>query len=186
MKVLRTEIPGVLVVEPVVHRDARGFFLETWHEDRYREHGIDAHFVQDNHSRSARGTLRGLHAQQPRPQGKLLRVVEGEIWDVVVDARLGSPAFAHHAAVVLSAENFRQVYVPPGVLHGFCVTSEVAQVEYKCTELYDPAAEFSVRWDDPELGIEWPLADPVLSEKDRQAPLLREVRDRLIGFIGPR
>jgi dTDP-4-dehydrorhamnose 3,5-epimerase len=186
MKVLRTEIPGVLVVEPVVHRDARGFFLETWQEDRYREHGIDAHFVQDNHSRSARGTLRGLHAQQPRPQGKLLRVVEGEIWDVVVDARLGSPAFAHHAAVVLSAENFRQVYVPPGVLHGFCVTSEVAQVEYKCTELYDPAAEFSVRWDDPELGIEWPLADPVLSEKDRQAPLLREVRDRLIGFIGPR
>ena len=186
MKVLRTEIPGVLVVEPVVHRDARGFFLETWHEERYREHGIDAHFVQDNHSRSARGTLRGLHAQQPRPQGKLLRVVEGEIWDVVVDARLGSPAFAHHAAVVLSAENFRQVYVPPGVLHGFCVTSEVAQVEYKCTELYDPAAEFSVRWDDPELAIEWPLADPVLSEKDRDAPRLREVRDRLIAFAGAR
>ena len=182
MKVLRTEIPGVLVIEPIVHRDARGFFLETWHEERYREQGIDEHFVQDNHSRSTRGTLRGLHAQQPRPQGKLLRVVEGEIWDVVVDARLGSPAFAHHAAVVLSAENFRQIYAPPGVLHGFCVTSEFAQVEYKCTELYDPAAEFSVRWDDPELGIEWPLADPVLSEKDRHAPLLREVRERLIPF----
>jgi dTDP-4-dehydrorhamnose 3,5-epimerase len=184
MKVLRTEIPGVLVVEPVVHRDARGFFLETWHEDRYREHGIDAHFVQDNHSRAARGTLRGLPAQQPRPQGKLLRVVEGEIWDVAVDARLGSPAFGRFVAVVLSAESFRQVYVPPGVLHGFCVTSEVAQVEYKCTEVYDPKAEFGVRWDDPELAIPWPIADPVLSEKDRRAPLLRDVRDRLIAFAG--
>jgi dTDP-4-dehydrorhamnose 3,5-epimerase len=182
MKVLPTEIPGVLVVEPTVHRDARGFFLETWHTERYREHGIDARFVQDNHSRSARGTLRGLHAQQPRPQGKLLRVVEGEVWDVAVDARLGSPAFARHVAVVLSAENFRQVYVPPGVLHGFCVTSEAAQVEYKCTEPYDPRAEFSVRWNDPELAIPWPIAEPLLSEKDRCAPLLREVRERLIAF----
>ena len=182
MKVLHTEIPGLLVVEPSVHRDARGFFLETWHEARYREHGIDARFVQDNHSRSGRGTLRGLHAQQPRPQGKLLRVVEGEIWDVAVDARLGSPAFGRFVAVVLSAESFRQVWVPPGVLHGFCVTSEVAQVEYKCTEVYDPKAEFGVRWDDPELAIPWPITDPVLSEKDRRAPLLREVRDRLIAF----
>jgi len=186
MKVLRTEIPGVLVIEPVVHRDARGFFLETWHEARYREHGIEARFVQDNHSRSGRGTLRGLHAQQPRPQGKLLRAVEGEIWDVAVDARLGSPAFGRHVAVSLSAESFRQVYVPPGVLHGFCVISEFAQVEYKCTELYEPRAEFSVRWDDPELAIPWPIADPVLSEKDRRAPLLREVRERLIPFAGPR
>ena len=186
MRVIATEIPGVLVVEPTVHRDARGFFLETWHEARYREHGIDARFVQDNHSRSARGTLRGLHAQQPRPQGKLLRVIEGEIWDVVVDARLGSPTFGRHMAVALAAENFRQIWVPPGVLHGFCVTSEAAQVEYKCSEAYDPKAEFSVRWDDPELAIPWPIADPVLSERDRQAPLLREVRDRLIAFTGPR
>jgi dTDP-4-dehydrorhamnose 3,5-epimerase len=182
MQVLRTEIPGVLVVEPRVHRDARGFFLETWHEARYREHGIDGRFVQDNHSRSGRGTLRGLHAQQPRPQGKLLRVVEGEIWDVAVDARLGSPSFGRCVGVVLSAENFRQFWLPPGVLHGFCVTSEVAQVEYKCTELYDPQAELGVRWNDPELAIPWPIADPVLSEKDRNAPLLREVRHRLIAF----
>ena len=182
MRVIATELPGVLVVEPTVHRDARGFFLETWHEARYREHGIAARFVQDNHSRSARGTLRGLHAQQPSPQGKLLRVVEGEVWDVSVDARLGSPAFGRHIAVVLSAENFRQVYVPPGVLHGFCVTSEAAQVEYKCTEPYDARAEFSVRWNDPELAIPWPIAEPLLSEKDRRAPLLREVRERLIAF----
>ena len=182
LRFVRTEIPGVLVVEPVVHRDPRGFFLETWHAERYREHGIDARFVQDNHSRSARGTLRGLHAQQPRPQGKLLRVVEGEVWDVAVDARLGSPAFGRHVGVVLSAQNFRQVYVPPGVLHGFCVTSEAAQVEYKCTEPYDPRAEFSVRWNDPELAIPWPIAEPLLSEKDRHAPFLSEVRERLIAF----
>ena len=182
LRFARTEIPGVVVVEPVVHRDARGFFLETWHAERYREHGIDARFVQDNHSRSARGTLRGLHAQQPKPQGKLLRVVEGEVWDVAVDARLGSPAFGCYVAVVLSAENFRQVYVPPGVLHGFCVTSEAAQIEYKCTQAYDPRAEFCVRWNDPELAIPWPIAEPLLSEKDRRAPLLREVRERLIPF----
>ena len=182
MRVLATEIPGVLVVEPTVHRDTRGFFLETWHEARYREHGIVARFVQDNHSRSTRGALRGLHAQEPNPQGKLLRVVEGEVWDVAVEARLGSPAFGRHVAVVLSAENFRQMWLPPGVLHGFCVTSEVAQVEYKCTEPYDPRAEFSVRWNDPELAIPWPIADPVLSEKDRRAPLLREVRDRLVAY----
>ena len=186
MKVLPTEIPGVLVVEPTVHRDARGFFLETWNAERYREHGIDARFVQDNHSRSARGTLRGLHAQQPRAQGKLLRVVEGEVWDVAVEARLGSPAFGRFVAVVLTAENFRQVYVPPGVLHGFCVTSEAAQVEYKCTEFHDLGAEFGVRWDDPELAIPWPIVEPVLSEKDRHAPRLREVRDRLIAFAGAR
>jgi dTDP-4-dehydrorhamnose 3,5-epimerase len=184
MKLLRTEIPGVLVIEPQVHHDARGFFVETFHEARYREHGLDARFVQDNHSRSARGTLRGLHAQQPNPQGKLLRAVEGEIWDVAVDARTGSPTFGRHVAIVLSAESFRQVYVPPGVLHGFCVTSEFAQVEYKCTQPYDPHAEFSVRWDDPELAIPWPIADPILSEKDRRAPLLREVRERLIAFEG--
>ena len=182
MKVQGTGIPGVLVIEPTVHRDARGFFLETWHAERYREHGVDAVFVQDNHSRSARGTLRGLHAQQPRPQGKLLRVVEGEIWDVAVDARTGSPAFGRHVAMALSAASFRQVYLPPGVLHGFCVQSEFAQVEYKCTQPYDAQAEFSVRWNDPELAIPWPIADPVLSEKDRRAPLLREVRARLIPF----
>ena len=182
MGFLATAIPGVVVIEPGVHRDARGFFVETYHEPRYREHGIHARFVQDNHSLSRRGTLRGLHGQSPKPQGKLVRVIEGEIWDVAVDVRLGSPRFGSHVATVLSAENFRQVYVPPGVLHGFCVTSEVAQVEYKCTEVYAPEADFCVRWNDPELAIPWPIADPVLSEKDARAPLLREVRDRLIPF----
>ena len=122
MRFLPTEIPGMIVVEPAVHRDARGFFLESYHEPRYREHGITPAFVQDNHSCSARGTLRGLHGQSPNPQGKLVRVIEGEIWDVAVDLRLGSPRFGHHVAALLSADNFRQVYVPPGVLHGFCVT----------------------------------------------------------------
>jgi len=184
MRFLPTELPGVIVIEPAVHRDARGFFVETYHGPRYREHGIPLSFVQDNHSLSRRGTLRGLHGQSPRPQGKLVRVIEGEIWDVAVDVRLGSPRFGRHVAAVLSAENFRQVYVPPGVLHGFCVTSEAAQVEYKCTEVYDPRADFSVRWNDPELAIPWPIAEPVLSEKDARAPWLREVRDRLILFEG--
>ena len=186
MRFVATELPGVIVVEPTVHRDARGFFLEAYHEPRYRENGIALPFVQDNHSSSRRGTLRGLHGQSPHPQGKLVRVIEGEIWDVAVDVRTGSPRFGQHASAVLSAENFRQIYVPPGVIHGFCVLSEVAQVEYKCTEVYDPKADFGVRWNDPELAVPWPIAEPVLSEKDARAPLLRDVRDRLIPFLpGP-
>ena len=184
MKFLPTELPGVIVIEPLVHRDARGFFIESYHGPRYREHGIALPFVQDNHSKSRRGTLRGLHGQSPKPQGKLVRVIEGEIWDVAVDVRLGSPRFGSHVSTVLSAENFRQIYVPPGVLHGFCVTSEVAQVEYKVTSVYDPSCDFGVRWNDPELAVPWPIADPVLSEKDALAPLLRDVRDRLIPYEG--
>src|SRR5262245_40038048 len=183
MGFLPTEIPGLIVIEPVVHRDARGFFVEPYHETRYRAHGIPP-FVQDNHSLSRRGTLRGLHGQSPKPQGKLVRVIEGEIWDVAVDLRLGSPRFGSHVAAVLSAGNFRQVYVPPGVLHGFCVTSEVAQAEYTSTEVSGPEADFSLRWSDPELAIPWPIAEPVLSEKDACAPLLRELRDRLIAYEG--
>ncbi len=182
MRFLETEIPGVVVVEPLVHRDGRGFFLETYHEPHYREHGIPELFVQDNHSRSSEGILRGLHAQSPNAQGKLVRCVEGSIWDVAVDVRLGSPAFGRHVATELSAENFRQLYVPPGLLHGFCVTSEAAQVEYKCTAVYDPAADFSVRWNDPELALPWPVAAPILSDKDRDAPLLHDVRDRLLEY----
>ena len=186
MRFLATGLPGVIVVEPTVHRDPRGFFVETYHEPRYREHGIVGPFVQDNHSFSRRGTLRGLHGQSPHPQGKLVRVIEGEIWDVAVDVRIGSPCFGQHASALLSAENFRQIYVPPGVIHGFCVLSLVAQVEYKCTEVYDPKADFGVRWNDPELAVPWPIAEPVLSEKDARAPLLRDVRDRLIPFLpGP-
>ena len=182
MRFLETKIPGVVVIEPLVHQDGRGFFLETYHEPRYREQGIPVRFVQDNHSRSVGGTLRGLHAQSPNAQGKLIRCIEGSIWDVAVDVRLGSPVFGQHVATELSAENFRQLYVPPGLLHGFCVTSEVTQVEYKCTAVYDPAADFSVRWNDPELAIPWPIADPILSDKDRDAPFLRDVWDRLLEY----
>ncbi len=140
MKFEATRLPGVILIEPVVHGDERGFFFEFYHADRYRENGIDAVFVQDNHSRSSRGILRGLHGQNPNAQGKLVRAIEGEIWDVVVDTRLGSPTYGEHVGVSLSAENHRQIFVPPGLVHGFCVTSESAQVEYKCTDVYHPEA----------------------------------------------
>ena len=182
LRFVPTPILGVIVVEPAVHSDDRGFFLETYHAQKYREGGIREVFVQDNHSRSTRGTLRGLHGQFPHPQGKLVRVVEGSVFDVAVDARIGSPSYGRHFAAELSAGNFRQLYAPPGILHGFCVTSEVAQFEYKCTDIYHPEAEFSVAWDDPDLGIEWPVREPILSAKDRDAPRLREVRDRLSAY----
>ena len=179
MRVEVSALPGVLIVEPDVHADGRGFFLETYHGDRYREHGIDGPFVQDNHSRSVAGTLRGLHLQLQRPQGKLIRVIEGEIFDVAVDLRRGSPCFGRWVGVTLSADNFKQCYVPPGFAHGFCVISEVAQVEYKCTDLYDPASEVGVMWNDPALGIEWPLSVPLLSNRDRQHSALADLMDRL-------
>ncbi len=184
LKFIETELPGVVLVEPQVHGDERGFFLETYHEQKYREGGIRERFVQDNQSRSSRGILRGLHGQSPDSQGKLVRVIEGAIFDVAVDVRLGSPTFGKFVAEELSAENFRQIYVPPGMVHGFVVTSEVAQVEYKCSGFYRPEQEFSVRWDDPELAIPWPISDPVVSEKDRKAPRLRDVGDRLLDFRG--
>ena len=172
-------LPGVLLVEPLVHGDARGFFLETYHAEKYRAAGLGAVFVQDNHSRSAAGTLRGLHAQLARPQGKLVRCVEGEIYDVAVDVRRGSPSFGRWVGERLSAENFRQLYVPPGYAHGFCVTAGPAQVEYKCTAAYDPADEIVIAWDDPEIGIDWPAAEPLLSPRDASAPRLAGVLDRL-------
>jgi dTDP-4-dehydrorhamnose 3,5-epimerase len=178
-----TVIPGVVVVEPEIHRDERGFLLESYQAVRYREGGIAEHFVQDNHSRSAQGTLRGLHAQNPHPQGKLVRVIEGEVFDVAVDARRGSPAYGRYVGVVLSAENFRQLYVPPGLLHGFLVTSEFAQVEYKCTDFYHPEGDLSVAWNDPDLAIPWPTESPILSRKDASAPRLRDVQDRLIDYL---
>ena len=162
-----------------MHRDARGFFLETYHRDKYAAGGITAAFVQDNHSRSVRGTLRGLHAQLARPQGKLIRVVEGEIHDVALDIRRGSPTFGRTVGVRLSGEDFRQLWIPPGFAHGFCVLSEVAHVEYKCTELYDPADEISILWNDPDLGIDWPIRDPIVSAKDSRAPRLRDVAPRI-------
>jgi dTDP-4-dehydrorhamnose 3,5-epimerase len=179
MRVTETSLPGVLLIEPVVHRDGRGFFIETYHADRYREHGIAAPFVQDNHSRSIQGTLRGLHLQVQRPQGKLIHVIEGEIFDVAVDVRRGSSAFGRWVSVNLSADNFRQVYVPPGFAHGFCVISPIAQVEYKCTEVYDPASEIGIAWNDSAIGIAWPTREPRLSARDSTHPTLAELHDRL-------
>lgn len=179
MRFLPTDLPGVLIIEPDVFRDDRGFFLETFHARKYREAGVTCEFVQDNHSRSSRNTLRGLHAQLRKPQGKLIRVVEGEIFDVAVDIRPGSNTFGAWVSEVLSARSFRQLYVPPGFAHGFCVLSEAAQVEYKCSELYDPADEIGVRWD--TAGISWPLKQPILSQKDAALPGLEEVRRSLEG-----
>lgn len=179
MRFVPTELPGVLVIEPEVHQDARGFFLETYHVEKYRAGGIEGPFVQDNHSRSVRGTLRGLHLQVRRPQGKLIRVIEGEIYDVAVDVRRNSPTFGSWVGVTLSASNFKQCYVPRGFAHGFCVVSEDAQVEYKCTDLYDPDGEIGIAWNDPTLGIIWPVAEPILSDRDRRHPLLMEVLPEL-------
>jgi len=174
MKLLPTTIPDVVLVEPRVHRDARGFFLETYHTTRYAAAGIPETFVQDNQSHSCRATLRGLHAQGEHPQGKLVRVIRGEIFDVAVDIRRGSPTFARFVGALLSAENFRQLFVPPGFAHGFVVLSDEAEVVYKCTDLYHPGDEIGIAWDDPELGISWPVEEPFLSAKDRAAPRLRD------------
>ncbi|HKC50824.1 MAG TPA: dTDP-4-dehydrorhamnose 3,5-epimerase [Myxococcota bacterium] len=174
-----TAIPDVIRIEPRIFRDARGFFLESYHEARFSEGGVRARFVQDNHSRSARGTLRGLHMQLAFAQGKLVRCVAGEVFDVAVDVRRGSGTFGQWVGETLSAENFRQLWVPPGFLHGFCVTSETAEIEYKCTEPYHPEDELGVAWNDPDLGIRWPIATPLLSAKDATLPRLREVEARL-------
>ena len=179
MKIAPTPtLPDVLVIEPRVHRDDRGFFVETYHAQRYRDAGIDAVFVQDNHSRSVRDTLRGLHWQvAPHPQAKLVRVVEGEILDVAVDVREGSPTFGHWAAVTLSSQNFRQLFVPIGFAHGFLVLSETADIEYKCSDIYDPAAERGLMWDDPAIAIAWPVTSPILSARDRAHPPLAALRE---------
>ena len=179
MRVVPSAIPDVLIVEPDVHTDGRGFFVETYHAERYREHGIAGPFVQDNHSRSQRGTLRGLHLQVRKPQGKLIRVIEGEIFDVAVDVRRGSPTFGRWVGIALTAESFRQIYVPPGFAHGFAVVSAVAQVEYKTTDVYDPAGEIGIAWDDPALAIAWPVVDPILSPRDGRHPILTAVADQL-------
>src|SRR5580765_8005535 len=155
-----------MIIEPDVHVDVRGFFLETYHADKYRAAGITDVFVQDNHSRSGRSTVRGLHLQLRRPQGKLIRVIEGEIFDVAVDVRRGSPTFGKWVGVTLSAENFKQVWVPKGFAHGFAVVSGVAQVIYKSTDLYDPASEVGIAWNDPSLAIDWPVREPGLSPRD--------------------
>jgi dTDP-4-dehydrorhamnose 3,5-epimerase len=170
-------IPDVVLVAPRVFGDARGFFLESWHAEKFARAGIDAAFVQDNHSRSVRGVLRGLHYQVARPQGKLVRVLVGEIFDVAVDLRDASPTFGQHVSAVLSAENHHQLWIPPGFAHGFLVLSEAAEVSYKCTTFYAPELERAVAWDDPGVAVRWPLAPgerPILSAKDAVAPPLAE------------
>jgi dTDP-4-dehydrorhamnose 3,5-epimerase len=175
MNILRCELDGPLILEPKVFGDPRGFFLESWSRDRYRDAGIGPDFVQDNFSLSCRGTLRGLHAQNPRPQGKLVSVWQGEVWDVVVDIRRASPTFGKWVGVTLSAENKRQFWVPPGFAHGFVVTSDSALFHYKCTDTYSPKDEVGFRWDDPAVGITWPVTNPILSKRDAVSPLLREL-----------
>jgi dTDP-4-dehydrorhamnose 3,5-epimerase len=179
MKFTPTDIPGVIIIDPDVYRDDRGYFLETFHTAKYRQGGLPSPFVQDNHSSSVRNTLRGLHMQLRKPQGKLVRAVEGRIWDVAVDMRPDSPTFGRWTAEYLSAENFRQLYVPAGCAHGFCVLSERAQVVYKCTTLYDPADEVGIAYDDPSLNITWPVDRPILSAKDSRNLLFVEIADRL-------
>ena len=182
MRALPTDLPGVLIIEPDVHRDARGFFLETYHVDKYRALGIARPFVQDNHSRSARGTVRGLHLQVRRPQAKLVRVIGGAIFDVAVDVRRGSPTFGRWVGVELSADNFCQMYVPEGFAHGFSVTSDTAEVEYKCTDIYDPDAEIGIAWNDPTLAIAWPVSQPTLSDRDARNRTLAEMTEALPAY----
>jgi dTDP-4-dehydrorhamnose 3,5-epimerase len=170
VKVTSTALPEVVLIEPRVFQDARGFFLESFNMRAYADAGLPDVFVQDNHSRSQRGTLRGLHAQARQPQGKLVRVVAGEVFDVAVDVRRSSPRFSQWVGVMLSAENFRQLYVPPGFAHGFCVVSDFAEFEYKCTDYYDPESEVAIAWNDPAVGIEWPVVEaPLLSARDTAA-----------------
>jgi len=178
-RALATGIEGLLLIQPDVHRDHRGFFVETWSAERWGELGADAGFVQHNHSRSARGTLRGLHFQLSPGQAKLVRCARGEIFDVAVDLRRDSPTFGHWRGYHLDDREHLQMYIPIGFGHGFCVTSDEADVTYLTSSSYDPEAEAGIRWDDPEVGIEWPVEAPLLSGRDRDAPLLADIRDRL-------
>ncbi len=180
INVEKTPLPGVLIVEPRVFQDERGFFLETFHQEKYRKAGIDISFVQDNHSHSCKGTLRGLHYQLRHPQAKLISVVQGEIFDVAVDIRRGSPFFGKWTAVHLSGQNKRQLFIPEGFAHGFLVLSDSTDVIYKCSELYFPEDDRGVIWSDPQIGIDWPIKDPILSDKDRQYSRLAEISESLL------
>lgn len=178
MKISETEIPGVLIFEPKVFEDDRGFFLETWRKDKYAEAGVKEDFVQDNVSFSMRGTLRGLHFQNPHGQGKLVQVLTGQVFDVAVDIRVGSPSFGKWVGIELSGEDRRQIYIPPGFAHGFCVMSEKALFSYKCTDYYAAECDSGIAWNDPDIGIEWPIADPVLSQKDAKNPRLSQITEK--------
>lgn len=183
MKVTSTELSGVLIIEPKVFCDSRGFFFETFQAERYAEYGMQLAFVQDNSSRSCKGVLRGLHYQLPYAQGKLVWVTRGQVFDVFVDIRYNSPTFGKWQSIILDAEEPRQIYIPPGFAHGFCVLSDEADFHYKCTDYYTPATEKGVRWDDPELNISWPVANPVLSPKDMAYPKLRDIaKEELFSY----
>jgi dTDP-4-dehydrorhamnose 3,5-epimerase len=183
MKIAKTELSGVLAIESDRHSDSRGSFVESWHKEKYAALGINVDFVQDNISYSRKGVLRGLHYQNPSPQGKLVYVLEGEIFDVAVDIRLGSPTFGKWLGMNLSFENKKQLYIPEGFAHGFIVTSDVAAFAYKCTRFYKKDCEKTIRWDDPDIGVRWPIENPILSEKDRSGQLLKEMpRESLFTF----
>ena len=186
MKYTEKSLPGVILFEPEVFEDDRGFFMETYHSEKYREAGVERPFVQDNHSQSRKGTLRGLHYQLEHPQGKLIYVVSGEILDVAVDIRKGSPTFARWTGTLLSDKNKRQLFIPEGFAHGFCVLSETANVIYKCTDLYAPGDEYGILWSDPEIDIVWPIEKPLLSVKDSENPPLKEIpEEHLPHYVKP-
>jgi dTDP-4-dehydrorhamnose 3,5-epimerase len=180
MKFTSTPLPGVIHIELDVYRDPRGYFLESFHEQKYADAGIAGPFVQDNFSRSSRGTLRGLHAQLTHPQAKLVHILSGEIWDVAVDIRPKSPTYKKWFGITLSSQKPSQLYVPVGYAHGFCVLSENAEVEYKCTDVYDPSHELHLLWNDPDLAIQWPIQNPTLSAKDRDGTSLRGIESKLV------
>ena len=185
MKIVETILPGCVVIEPDVFGDARGFFYESFNAQKYKDAGFDLTFVQSNVSRSAHGVLRGLHYQFPNPQGKLVSVVEGEVYDVAVDIRAGSPTFGRWAAATLSSHNKRHFWIPEGFAHGFVVLSEFATFSYQCTTLYDRAADAGIRWNDGDIGVDWPVGAPQLSEKDEKAPFLRDIpREKLPQYGG--
>lgn len=181
MNVIKTKIKDLLIIEPKVFGDDRGFFYETFQKERYRAAGIDVEFVQDNRSRSTKGVLRGLHFQKTKPQGKLVTVTDGEVFDVAVDLRPGSETFGQHETIILTGKNKLQFYVPPGFAHGFCVLSDTADFQYKCTDYYDPSDESGLLWNDPSLAIQWPLSQPLLSEKDAVQPHLAVITHNLIN-----
>ena len=179
MKFTETDLAGVFVIEPEIHVDRRGFFFEAYNKRKFAEHGLATNFVQDNHSRSTRGTIRGLHLQRSRPQTKLVRVLHGQIFDVVVDITRKSSSFGRWISLELSSDNHRMCFIPSGYAHGFCALSAYAEVEYKSSDFYDPSDELTIAWNDPSLGIAWPIPEPILSEKDLIAPTLSELLELL-------
>ena len=180
MEIIDTKIKDVKLIKPKIYGDSRGFFLETYHKDQYKKAGISNHFVQDNHSRSKKNILRGLHYQLDKMQGKLVRVSNGRVYDVAVDMREGSPTFKEYVSFILSDKNQYQLYIPPGFAHGFCVISDEADFEYKCTEFYNPNSEVGIMWNDPDIDIDWPISDPIVSDKDNKNFLISKIPNKLI------